>query len=486
MSEMSESGSSSARRVRERLGHPVIDADGHMIEHLPALERYFAEEGVAVDIRRIGAGATSGAAVWDELSAAQRAATRATKPPWWALPARNTRDYATALLPGLMYERLDEFGLDFSVIYPSMGLMLPHVANDDVRPGACRALNRYLADIFAGYGDRLAPVAVIPMHTPEEAVAELDHAVGVLGFKAVLLASYVYRPIAGARRLDDPSGEPAGWIDTYGIDSEHDYDPVWARCVELGVSVAMHSPSWGFGFRRSTSSYVYNHIGTFGASSEAVCKSLVLGGVTRRFPTLRFAMLEGGVAWASALLADLVGHWEKRNLDAVQLYDPSSLDQDLLTKMLAQYGSKVLAKVVGSPVGNYRSDVRSARVVDEYAACGIETLDDLVELFVPKFSFGCEADDPLVSLAYATSLHPLGSRLNALFSSDVGHWDVRNMADVLVEAYEGVEHGAITEADFRDFTLDAACRFYQATNPRFFDGTVLEPIVALSATAPTE
>jgi len=52
-----------------------------------------------------------------------------------------------------------------------------------------------------------------------------------------------------------------------------------------------------------------------------------MSGVTRRFPTLRFAFLEGGVAWACSLYADLIGHWEKRNGVAVENYNPASLDR---------------------------------------------------------------------------------------------------------------------------------------------------------------
>ena len=55
------------------------------------------------------------------------------------------------------------------------------------------------------------------------------------------------------------------------------------------------------------------------AGQQALAKSLFLGGVTRRFPSLNFAFLEGGVAWAAALLADIVGHWEKRNPAALRL-----------------------------------------------------------------------------------------------------------------------------------------------------------------------
>lgn len=42
------------------------------------------------------------------------------------------------------------------------------------------------------------------------------------------------------------------------------------------------------------------------AANEAVAKALFMGGVTRRFPDLKFSFLEGGVGWACQLLSDLV------------------------------------------------------------------------------------------------------------------------------------------------------------------------------------
>ncbi len=81
---------------------------------------------------------------------------------------------------------------------------------------------------------------------------------------------------------------------------------------------------------RSVSSYVYNHIGGLGSAHEALCKSLFLGGVTRRFPALRVGFLEGGVAWACSLLADTIGHWEKRHAGAIDDLDPANLDVDAL------------------------------------------------------------------------------------------------------------------------------------------------------------
>ena len=53
------------------------------------------------------------------------------------------------MLPRLLYERLDELGLDFSVLYPTTGLSVPFISNDEVRRAACRAFNTFAAEQFA-------------------------------------------------------------------------------------------------------------------------------------------------------------------------------------------------------------------------------------------------------------------------------------------------------------------------------------------------
>ena len=106
---------------------------------------------------------------------------------------------------------------------------------------------------------------------------------GKRGLKVVMLPNYIKRPIAAAGEYPE-AARYAFRLDTYGIDSEYDYDPVWARCQELGVAATFHSPGEGWGSRTSISSFVYNHIGHFAAAGEATAKSLFMGGVTRRFP----------------------------------------------------------------------------------------------------------------------------------------------------------------------------------------------------------
>ena len=132
----------------------------------------------------------------------------------------------------------------------------------------------------------------------------------------------------------------AFWVDVLGIDSDYDYDPVWRKCEELGYPATFHSAAENMGLRNSLTNFVYNHIGHFGEAGNAVCKALFLGGVTRRFPRMRFAFLEGGVAWGCSVFADLISHWEKRNGNVIQQLNPANLDRAKLGELIKQYGGR--------------------------------------------------------------------------------------------------------------------------------------------------
>ncbi len=283
----------------------------------------------------------------------------------------------------------------------------------------------------------------------------------------------------------------AYWLDTYGVESEHDYDPVWAKCVELKVAPTFHSLGTGLGSFTTTTSFMYNHIGHFAAAGETICKSLFLGGVTRRFP-LKFAFLEGGVGWARSLLAGLEGHWKKRHVAALANYDPRNLDVKKFGDLMVRYGdertagyghdvtlSDVAHKFLPMAFKAFETELPSEdlRLLDEWAECGIESAADIATLF-SAFYFGCEADDPVTASAFDAKHNPLGSRLNAVFGSDIGHWDVPDMTEVLEEAYEPVEKGLMTEQDFKDFVFTNPAKLWTAGNPDFFKGTRVEKAVA--------
>ncbi|MDH3445155.1 MAG: amidohydrolase, partial [Deltaproteobacteria bacterium] len=341
---------------------------------------------------------------------------------------------------------------------------------------SCRALNAYHADVYGQYADRMTPAAVIPANTPQEAIEELEYAVKELGLKA-MVTGHVEKPVPKVNREHPESSAHASYLDLLALDSEYDYDPFWAKCVELKVAVTTHSSGMGWGSRRSITNYMFNHIGHFGASGEAMCKALFFGGVTRRFPTLPFGFLEGGVSWACSLFADMIEHWKKRNTKAIGNLDPKSMNVELFMRLVGEYGEDIMKRMSAEIMQNLTHPSRRPSGLDDWAKCGIETIEDIRNLFVPNFFFGCEADDRMVAWAFDGKVNPMGVKLGAMMSSDIGHWDVNDMTEVVEEAYELVEEGLISEADFRDFTFTNSVRLYAGLNRDFFKGTVCESTV---------
>jgi predicted TIM-barrel fold metal-dependent hydrolase len=481
--------SSRAAALRQSLSHPVIDADGHYIETAPILKPFLVESVRDIagnDLAKRVADGVAGTDYdetvlrpWSKLTDEQRRSQWIPRPPWWSLPAANTLDRATAQLPKLMAERLDEMGVDFAVMYPSRMLTATAIQDPDLRQAVCRSLNKFYAKAYAPYADRMTPVAQIPTHTPEEAIAELEYAVKTLGMKAAMINGLVHRPLSSNSNANSsarPNWGSTGTsrIDVLGFDSEYDYDPFWEKCIELKIVPSTHTPGMGWGSRQSPTNYMYNHIGSFGASMDASCKGIFMGGVTKRFPQLAFGFLEGGVGWAVQLLGDIIEHWEKRNKKTIRNLDPAAIDLDQMMRLFREYGDEMFRDDAEGLRESFANLEPPPPALDEWSACGVESKNDIVDRFVPHFYFGCEADDCSVAWAFNSKLNPRGARLRAMFSSDAGHWDVTDITEILPEAHELLEDGHITDEDFSDFVFGFPAQFYATLNRDFFKGTRVE------------
>jgi len=474
---MTTNGHMNARTLHSRLNHPVVDADGHWIEYMPVMREEFLRIGGEAAVEALDT-ATSRVPNALKMSVSERARKRVGMEAFWSSPSENVLDRATAMFPRLMYERLDDLGIDFSVVYPTAGLSFHRMQDDRLRRAICRAYNVYTAEQFRGLSDRIIPAAIIPMYTPEEALEELEFVVKQLGYKVVMVGGMMRRRVPALETEQPEASKFVEWYDVVGLDSPYDYDAVWAKCLELKVAPSFHNGARSILLRNSPSNFCYNHIGHFASAGHAVAKAMFFGGVTRRFPQLNFAFLEGGVGWACMLYADLIGHWEKRNRQAIESTNPSKLDRARLLDYARKYASGTMAEAVGRGEGlegdSHSTLTGGLQNLDDYFRCEIKAKSDIKELFVPRFYFGCEADDPSNAWAFNRKANPMGARLNAIFSSDVGHFDVPDMTEVVPEAYELVEDGLMDDGDFRDFMFGNAVRFWGEVDPDFFKGTVVE------------
>jgi hypothetical protein len=229
---------------------------------------------------------------------------------------------------------------------------------------------------------------------------------------------------------------------------------------------------------------MFNHIGHFADGSEAFAKALFFGGVTRRFPKLRVGLLEGGADWGARVYIHLVDRWTKRGREGLRNYDPAATDRAELSTWFARYGAELTQgrsidgeDLIRDTLGaRYTRDAQQPRPgeLDDFAAAGIESVSDIKARWVDNFFFGSESDDRTVAHAFNSHANPLGVKINAIYSSDVGHWDVPDLTQVLAESYALVEEGAISEADFKAWVFSNPYKLYTEANADFFKGTAIE------------
>ncbi len=484
---------SRSAEIHQHLDHPVVDADAHWLESVPVFHDYLKAAGgqsMLDDYIKTQAGSDR----WFQTPPQERLRQRLGRPNYWFGPG-NTLDRATSMIPRLLYQRLQDFGIDFAVVYPTLGLAGFQGVNRvqgagpaaDLRRCCVRAYNIMATEMFRAYADRLTPAAIIPTVTPHEGIEEADYAVNTLGLKVGLLHGVIQRPIPADEDWQSDPARRRHYYDNLAIDSAYDYDPLWSRLVELGLAYTTHSGTMGDASTRSSpTSVVYGRVGHFAQAHQMALKGLLIGGVPHRFPTLNFAFLEAGVAWAVNACIDLMLIFTKFGREGLERdLHPRNLDPRLLRELFDQYATdpQFSGRVdrifdehnlwPNQPGKTAEDLVARAADWDEFAAADITRQEQIRDLFDRRFFFGCESDDPTVRWAFDAHAS-MGARFQPLFSSDISHFDVTDMTEVLEEAWELVEHELIDEQQFRDLTFSNTVKLHGRMNPRFFKGTVVE------------
>jgi predicted TIM-barrel fold metal-dependent hydrolase len=205
--------------------------------------------------------------------------------------------------PASQRKAMDQEGLDRAVLFPTRGLFVlgldtkAIMGADGLEPelaaAIARAYNDWLADFVKEYPTAMLGAGMVAPHDVTSAVAEARRCATELGFKAIFLS-----PGTVARRP---------WHDPY-------YDPLWAECERLGIAVGFHGGGQNH-LKPDFSLEIFERLMMWHTFSQplgimATAVSLTAGGVCERFPTIRFALLEGNCSWAPWLFYRLDEHYE--------------------------------------------------------------------------------------------------------------------------------------------------------------------------------
>src|SRR3954462_5972057 len=206
-------------QVRSKIDHPIVDGDGHWVEYDPVFSDKMRKVGgdLAADGFLKAMGTTRENL---SMSVAERRQKRIGQQAFWARQGENTLARAPGRMPRRLYDRLDELGLDFVVVYPTAGLRLPRIHDDAARRAVIRAYNIVAAEYFVPFADRMTPASIIPMHIPEEAIAELEFVTKQPGSKVGMFGSGMSRKVPAAAANDAESQRFTVAYDVLAIDSD--------------------------------------------------------------------------------------------------------------------------------------------------------------------------------------------------------------------------------------------------------------------------
>jgi len=171
--------------------------------------------------------------------------------------------------PDLILAALDRRKLDAAAVSPPPEFFL-YWAPPALGMLIARSFNDGFAELQRAYPDRFLPLATLPMQAPDEAAAELERAVAVLGLRGATLCTHV-----NGADLDGP-----------------EYRPVFATAARLGVPLFLHPQNAG-DVSRLQDYHLWNLIG-FPMESAVAASRLVLGGVFEALPGLRVILAHGG------------------------------------------------------------------------------------------------------------------------------------------------------------------------------------------------
>ncbi len=189
---------------------------------------------------------------------------------------------------------MDAEGIDVAFLYPSLGLLVGAISDPQLATAACVAYNRWLADYCSKVPDRLHGIAIIPMQSPEAAVAEMRRVRREAGFRAGYIRPNPYN----GRPLHHP-----------------DNDAIWQAAQELDMAIAIHAAAAPVGTAllgqdRFAANYATMHCATHTLEMMAAATSFIMCRICDRFPKLRVGFMEAGGGWMAGYIERMDRHFD--------------------------------------------------------------------------------------------------------------------------------------------------------------------------------
>jgi predicted TIM-barrel fold metal-dependent hydrolase len=241
---------------------------------------------------------------------------------------------------------MDELGVDVQVLIPSF-FNNANIRRPELEVALTRSYNRWLADVWGQSRNRLRWAIVLPLHSIEHCLEEME-----FGRKHGGVSIYM-RGAEHRRLLSDPY-----------------FHPIYDKAQELDLAVSVHVGLTDFDLHE------LSHVFSLYPIVPVICAfhSVLTSDLTQRFPRLRFAFLEAGSQWVPFALQEAAratpmgarheGAVAEHALRDNRLFVACQMDDDL-PYILRWTGPDNL--VIGTDFGHFDlgTDIRAHRMLTD-------------------------------------------------------------------------------------------------------------------------
>lgn len=193
---------------------------------------------------------------------------------------------------------MEEFNIDYSIVSPTLNLILPTVKNDRIAVALANAYNNWLADSVLDAHDGIKANVLAAPQDPSAAAEEIDRLAYEDDIVGVAVPSTGLAPLPGHKY----------------------YDPIYEAAESHGLPVCLHGSAGQLSeqfamVNKWVESYAEGHTIAHPLTTISNVSNMILQGVSERFSDLSFVIQESGIGWVPYLLWRLDDHYLERSYE---------------------------------------------------------------------------------------------------------------------------------------------------------------------------
>jgi predicted TIM-barrel fold metal-dependent hydrolase len=194
----------------------------------------------------------------------------------------------------LSRKAIESLRLDYQVFFPNALLFLGMHPVREMEVELSTAYNRWIVEQILPHEPRMKAMLYLPFNTPEAAEAMVKRFLGAPGVVGFLVTSTRYQPVHA-----------------------NEYMRLYAMLEEADMPIGFHAHhNWNNEYTRQLNRFISMHAISFVLSNLVHMTNWIINGLPERFPRLKVAWIESGLAWVPFLMQRLDNEYLMRVSEA--------------------------------------------------------------------------------------------------------------------------------------------------------------------------